>query len=195
MLCWSRSWLADAAEFISEFAEPFPHQALCAFVGWPVADWNRVRGWTHGNQEVAFRQDHEAGAVLAHEFAAYVTEILDARRARVGPAEDLMNELLGVVVAGKSLSNEDIVSLLRTWTAGHGTVASALGIVAHPSGYRCRPPGASAPRAGAYRAGDPRNPARRRPARREQSNDDARGGGRRHEDPFRRADLADVDRR
>jgi cytochrome P450 len=43
------------AEFISEFAGPFPHQALCAFAGWPVADWNRVRGWTHGNQEAAFR--------------------------------------------------------------------------------------------------------------------------------------------
>ncbi len=119
-----------AAEFISEFAQPFPHQALCAFMGWPVADWNRVHGWTHGNQEVAFRQDHEAGAVLAHEFAAYVTEILDARRAGVGPADDLMGELLGTVVRGEPLSNEDIVSILRTWTAGHGTVASAVGIVA-----------------------------------------------------------------
>jgi hypothetical protein len=116
------------AEFISEFAGPFPHQALCAFVGWPVADWNRVRGWTHGNQEAAFRQDREAGAVLAREFAAYVTEILDARRAGVGRADDLMGELLATVVGGELLSNEGIVSVLRTWTAGHGTVASAVGI-------------------------------------------------------------------
>lgn len=119
-----------AAEFISEFAEPFPHQALCAFVGWPVADWNRVRGWTHGNQDAAFRQDHEAGAVLAREFAAYVTEILDARRTGVRPTDDAMRELLGLVVGGKSLSNEDIVNILRTWTAGHGTVAASVGIVA-----------------------------------------------------------------
>ncbi len=117
-------------EFISEFAQPFPHQGLCAFVGWPVADWNRVHGWTHGNQDAAFRQDHEAGAVLAREFSAYVTEILDARRTGVGPADDLMGELLGAVVGGRSLSNEDIVGLLRTWTAGHGTVATALGIAA-----------------------------------------------------------------
>lgn len=116
------------AEFISEFAGPFPHQALCAFMGWPVADWNRVRGWTHGNQEVAFRQDREAGAVLAREFSAYVTEILDVRRAGVRRADDLMGQLLGTVVGGEPLSNEDIVSLLRTWTAGHGTVASAVGI-------------------------------------------------------------------
>ena len=116
------------AEIIGEFAGPFPHQALCAFAGWPIADWNRVRGWTHGNQEVAFRQDREAGAVLAREFSAYVTEILDARRAGVGQLDDLMGELLGTVVGGEPLGNEDIVSLLRTWTAGHGTVASAVGI-------------------------------------------------------------------
>lgn len=116
------------AEFISEFAGPFPHQVLCAFVGWPVADWNRVRGWTHGNQEAAFRQDREAGAILAREFSAYVTAILDARRAGVGRADDLMGELLATVVGGEPLSNEDIVSVLRTWTAGHGTVASAVGI-------------------------------------------------------------------
>jgi cytochrome P450 len=116
------------AEFISEFAGPFPHQALCAFAGWPVADWNRVHGWTHGNQDAAFRQDREAGAVLAREFAAYVTEILDARRAGASRADDLMGELLATVVGGEPLSNEDIVSVLRTWTAGHGTVASAVGI-------------------------------------------------------------------
>ena len=116
------------AEFISEFAGPFPHQALCAFVGWLVADWNRVHGWTHGNQEAAFRQDREAGAVLAREFSAYVTEILDARRAGAGPADDLMGELLATVVGREPLTNEDIVSVLRTWTAGHGTVASAVGI-------------------------------------------------------------------
>jgi hypothetical protein len=116
------------AEIISEFAGPFPHQAVCAFAGWPVADWNRVRGWTHGNQEVAFRQDRAAGAVLAREFSAYVTEILNARRSGVGRADDLMGALLWTVVGGGPLSNEDIVSLLRTWTAGHGTVGSAVGI-------------------------------------------------------------------
>ncbi len=115
------------AEFIDNFAGPFAHQVMCAFAGWPVADWNRVRGWTHGNQEAAFRQDREAGAALAREFAAYVTEILDARR-DVGRADDLMGELLGTVVGGEPLSNEDIINLLRTWTAGHGTVVSAVGI-------------------------------------------------------------------
>jgi Cytochrome P450 len=97
-------------------------------MGWPVEDWNRISGWTHGNQEAAFRQDPEAGAALAREFATYVTEILDARRAD-GSTDDLMGELIHTTVHDEPLTNEQIVSVLRTWTAGHGTVAAALGIV------------------------------------------------------------------
>ena len=77
-------------ELISEFAGPFPHQALRASMGWPIADWNRVRGWTHGNQEVAFRQDREAGAILAREFSAYITGTLESRGSGAGRADDLM---------------------------------------------------------------------------------------------------------
>ena len=116
------------AEAIAEFVDPFAHQALCAFMGWPVEDWNRISGWTHGNLEAAFRSDREAGARLAGEFAAYVTEILRARRAEGSP-NDLMSDLVHVTVHDDVLSDEQIVGLLRTWTAGHGTVAAALGIV------------------------------------------------------------------
>jgi len=76
-------------EAIGEFVDPFAHQALCAFVGWPVEDWNRISGWTHGNQDAAFRRDPVVGARIAREFAAYVTEIIDARRTNGAP-RDLM---------------------------------------------------------------------------------------------------------
>jgi cytochrome P450 len=115
-------------EAIGEFVDPFAHQALCAFMGWPVEDWNRISGWTHGNLEAAFRSDREAGARLAREFAAYVTEILRARRAE-GSSTDLMSDLVHVTVHDDAFGDEQIVGLLRTWTAGHGTVAAALGIV------------------------------------------------------------------
>ena len=118
----------DQVEAISEFVDPFAHQALCAFMGWPVEDWNRISGWTHGNLDAAFRSDREAGARLAREFSAYVIEILRARRAE-GSSSDLMSDLVHVSVHDQALSDEQIVGLLRTWTAGHGTVAAALGIV------------------------------------------------------------------
>jgi len=115
-------------EAIGEFVDPFAHQALCAFMGWPVEDWNRISEWTHGNLEAAFRSDREAGARLAREFAAYVTDILQARRAE-GSSDDLMSDLVHLTVHDEALSDDEIVGLLRTWTAGHGTVAAALGIV------------------------------------------------------------------
>jgi cytochrome P450 len=117
-------------EAISEFVDPFAHQALCAFIGWPVEDWNRISGWTHGNQEAAFRRDREAGARLASEFAAYVTAILESRRADAS-ASDPMAALVHTSVNDQPLTNDQIVGLLRTWTAGHGTVAAGLGIVIH----------------------------------------------------------------
>jgi len=118
----------DHVEMIGEFVDPFAHQALCAFMGWPVEDWNRISGWTHGNLDAAFRSDREAGARLAREFTAYVSEILRARHAQRS-SNDLMSDLIRVTVHGEALSDEQIVRLLRTWTAGHGTVAAALGIV------------------------------------------------------------------
>ncbi len=117
-------------EFIRAFAQPFPFQTLCTFLGVPSETWENLRGWTHGNQEAAFSQDREAGAALAREFAGYVTEALRVRRAAGGRGRaDLISRLMGTTVAGAVLSDEDIVSLLRNWTAGHGTVAAALGIL------------------------------------------------------------------
>lgn len=115
-------------EAIHDFVDPFAHQALCAFMGWPVEDWNRISGWTHGNQDAALRHDREAGARLAREFADYVTGILRTRRSEASSG-DLMGDLAQTRVHDKALSDDQIVSLLRTWTAGHGTVAAALGIV------------------------------------------------------------------
>jgi cytochrome P450 len=65
---------------------------------------------------------------LAREFAAYVTDILRVRRAE-GSSNDLMGDLVHLTVRDDVLGDDEIVSLLRTWTAGHGTVAAALGIV------------------------------------------------------------------
>ncbi len=115
-------------EAIHDFVDPFAHQALCAFMGWPVEDWNRISGWTHGNQDAALRHDREAGARLAREFADYVTDILQTRRSEAS-SSDLMGDLVQTRVHDKALSDEQIVGLLRTWMAGHGTVAAALGIV------------------------------------------------------------------
>ncbi len=120
----------DEVEFVAEFAEPFPLQTLCAFLGWPPATWEHLRGWSHGNQQAAFSRDREAGKALALTFAGFVTDALQARRqAGADPSEDIISSLMAIEVAGEPLSDDDIVSILRNWTAGQGTVAAALGLL------------------------------------------------------------------
>ncbi len=126
-------------EFVSEFAEPFSLEAHCAFLGWPPEFWEHLLGWNHGNQQVAFSRDRATGKALALAFAGYVTNALGARRkAGVDPAnDDLTAHLMTTIVEDKTLTDDDIVSILRNWTAGQGTVSASLGILvqylaAHP---------------------------------------------------------------
>ncbi|MEZ4562173.1 MAG: cytochrome P450 [Thermomicrobiales bacterium] len=121
----------EGGELITAFAEPFAIKSLCAFLGWPPETWESLRGWTHGNQEAALSRDREKGAALAREFTGYVTAALQARReAGARAPEDVTTRLLETEVEGELLSQEDIVSVLRNWTAGHGTVAAAVGNLA-----------------------------------------------------------------
>lgn len=139
----------DTMEFVNNFAQPFTLQTLCAFVGWPLENWEFLRGWTHGNQEAAFSQNREAGAALAHGYINYVQQgiterrqsesdgdyiqrDLDERRQSDGQdGDDLISQLMRTKVDGNPLTDEEIVSTTRNWTAGHGTVAATLGIIVH----------------------------------------------------------------
>ena len=121
---------ASEFDFVSEFAQPFSMKALCAFLGWPPDAWKSLLGWTHGNQAAALSRNRKDGKALALEFAGYVERALQTRRrsgAQVG--DDFTDHLMRIEVEGEPLDDEDIVSVLRNWTAGHGTVAAALGIL------------------------------------------------------------------
>ncbi|HEX5164125.1 MAG TPA: cytochrome P450 [Thermomicrobiales bacterium] len=123
---------SDTVDLISEFAEPFPLRALCVFLGWRDDNWERLRGWNHGNQQVALSSDRAAGKILAAEFTSYVEQELQAHRAAgQDQLHDITTDLMTREVNGARLSDEDIVSILRNWTAGQGTVASGIGNVIH----------------------------------------------------------------
>jgi cytochrome P450 len=117
-------------DFIHGFAQPFPIKTLCIFLGWPPEIWESLSGWTHGNQDVAFSQNREAGAALAREFTGYVMDALRVRREPgAAMSNDVTSSLMRIKVEGAPLSDEDMISLLRNWTAGQGTVAASIGIL------------------------------------------------------------------
>jgi cytochrome P450 len=118
-------------DFVTGFADPFPLKTACRFLGWPPETWERLHGWTHGNQQASFSRDRELGARIAREYAEHVRQTLRARRdGEVEAGDDVTTGLMETTVNGEPLSDDDIVSILRTWTAGHGTISAALGILA-----------------------------------------------------------------
>lgn len=118
-------------EFIEAFAMPFVFKTLCALLGWPEAQWESLGGWVHGNQQAAFSREPGAGKALASLFSEHVKANLALRRASPNDdATDATDALLGTEVDGVRFDDDQIVSVLRNWTAGHGTVAAGLGILA-----------------------------------------------------------------
>lgn len=120
---------ADEADYIEAFATPFALRTLCAFLGWPDQQWKCLAGWVHGNQDAAFNEDPVAGKALAELFAEHVKANLDSHRSSPGQGNDATTALLRTEVDRKTFSDDEIVSILRNWAAGHGTVAAGLGLL------------------------------------------------------------------
>lgn len=117
-------------ELIGAYIHPFALQAHCAFLGWPVEIWEDLHGWTHGNQDAGLARDPKTGAALAREFANLVGEELrDRRRIENRGHVDVTTELMTAEVHDQPLTEDDIISLLRNWTAGQGTVSAGIGLV------------------------------------------------------------------
>ena len=117
-------------EFIDSFATPVALKSLCAMLGWPERLWECLGGWVHGSQQAAFSKDSAAGKALASLFSEHVKANLNMRRAIPSDTTaDATDALLATEVDGTRLDDDQIVSILRNWTAGHGTVAAGLGIL------------------------------------------------------------------
>ncbi|MBX3171165.1 MAG: cytochrome P450 [Candidatus Eremiobacteraeota bacterium] len=115
-------------DFCESFAEPFALSVQCAFTGWPGEVKERLRQWLKNQQKATLAGDREATARLAGEFEDCVRGILAARRLQ--PQADLTTRLLQ-----ETLSETEIISILRNWTVGElGTIAAAVGILVH---YLC----------------------------------------------------------
>lgn len=116
-------------DFIDSFATPFALKALCAVLDWPEEQWECLGGWVHGSQQAAFNKDSAAGKALASLFSEHVKANLDTHRTSPSDLADATHSLLSTEVEGVRLDDDQIVSVLRNWTAGHGTVAAGLGIL------------------------------------------------------------------
>jgi hypothetical protein len=119
-------------EFIEELALPFAVRVQCAFLGWPKSLHDRLIAWVQRSQRATLARDRQALSAIAREFEEIVDGVIDERRGRnAAPDEDLTSSLMNERVHGRLLTNEELASILRNWTAGEiGTISAAVGIVA-----------------------------------------------------------------
>lgn len=119
----------EELEVVENFVTPFAFKTLCALLGWSDQQWQSLAGWVHDNQQVALSQDAAAGKALADLFSNHVRTNLDSHRSSPDNTDDATTALLNMTIDGENLTDEQIVSILRNWAAGHGTVSTALGIL------------------------------------------------------------------
>ncbi|QCF25368.1 cytochrome P450 [Hydrocarboniclastica marina] len=118
-------------ELIRSLAQPYAAQVQCAFLNWPVAMHQTLNDWSTRNQAAIAARDREALARYAEEFTNLIIENVQAKReAGADPETDVTMRLATSHVNGRLLRDEEIVSILRNWTAGEvGTMAASVGIL------------------------------------------------------------------
>ncbi|QDP72148.1 cytochrome P450 [Legionella israelensis] len=119
----------EKTELMRSFVTPFAFKTLCAFLGWPEQQWEFLSVWADDNQQAAFNRDQTAGKALATLFSERVKANLDKHRASLEFENNATDALLKTEVDDEKLDDEQIISILRNWTAGHGTVAAGLSIL------------------------------------------------------------------
>jgi cytochrome P450 len=120
-------------ELMADFARPFAVNTQCAFLGWPQNLQKTLADWTDRNYVATLAQDRQTMSDIAREFEAIVDEMCETRLKPIAKQEDdVTTSLLHEKVWGRELSNEEIASILRTWTVGEiGSIASSVGILVH----------------------------------------------------------------
>jgi hypothetical protein len=122
-----------AVDIIPYLAQPFALQVQCTFLGWPEARQDSLAQWMQKNYHASLAQDRAATTAVAQEFSEFIHDLLDTRRAAGTDApQDIITELLYTRVDDRLLYEDEIVSVLRNWTAGEvGTISAAVGILVH----------------------------------------------------------------
>ncbi len=121
----------DQIDAMHDLGHPFAVRVQCDFLGWPARMQEPLHHWMLKGHGATLAQDRTAMNELAEEFEAYVDELLKARRdaGRQAP-DDLTTDLMMQQVDGRPLVRDEIVSILRNWTAGEvGTISAAVGIL------------------------------------------------------------------
>src|SRR5262249_29386599 len=118
-------------DFVVDLAAPVPTVVTLRFVGLPLEMWEACAQANHAIAHTPWGTPDfdEAVALLTAEFAMFAAEIT-ARRHQ--PGDDLLTALTQSQVAGRPLSDDDIVEMLGLIVSGGiDTTVSVMGCALH----------------------------------------------------------------
>lgn len=112
----------------------------CAWLGWPTALEPRLLQWMQEYRSAMRGEDPTRRSAVAEQFEAIVAEQIRARQGKDAQRsfDDVTTELIRSEVddpktpgGRRALTEPEVVSILRNWTAGDlGTIAACVGVIA-----------------------------------------------------------------
>lgn len=108
---------------------PYAARVQCRFLGWPMEMEAALLDWADRNLRAIRDLDRAALAENARRFGDLILGELQRPR-KTGSAYDHTALLLRQRVDGRPLTDAEMVSLLRNWTAGEiGTISASVGLL------------------------------------------------------------------
>ena len=117
-------------ETIANIATPFAVRSQSSWLGWPSDLEDELVEWIRDNDAASRSGSRDRMRLVAERFDHMIRSLLETRRDAA--TTDVTSELLGDTVGGRPLTTEEIVSILRNWTAGDlASLAASAGVLVH----------------------------------------------------------------
>lgn len=95
-----------------------------------MSTFSRKKSRAMKSQGATLTGKNEGLKVAAEEFDSTVRRVVDARRAVPDASDDVTSRLLRSRLDNRLLTDDEVVSILRNWTAGElGTMSASVGII------------------------------------------------------------------
>ena len=115
---------------IADIGTPYAVRSQSSWLGWPSDLEDELVEWIRDNHAASRSGSRDAMRQVAERFDHMIRGLLEPRRD--APTPDVTGELLGDTVDGRPLTTDEIVSILRNWTAGDlGSLATSVGVLVH----------------------------------------------------------------
>lgn len=149
-ICTELSGSASGAvrcDAVSQLGAVFAVRAQTAWLGWPSFLEPELLDWVQENWSATRSGERTRTAAAAQRFDEIIRSVLLPRRAESGipagvpavqlpaavrsaRAADVTAELIADTTLGRTLSDEELVSILRNWTGGDlGSIALCTGVI------------------------------------------------------------------